>query len=162
VGPASHFLIGKATFSGILLPLIAMAKLQSVLIAEDSDDDLYLMRRAFSRAALPNSLIAVRDGVEAIAYLNGEGPYADRAAHPLPALILLDIKMPRSSGLEVLEWIRDQADLKKIPVLILSSSNQARDKEAAKKLGADGYFVKPTSFDELVALVKRLNSFLKR
>jgi CheY-like chemotaxis protein len=150
IGNSGQFLYSRAT------DRMAKVQVKPVLIAEDSDDDLYLMRRAFSRAALLNPIIAVRDGAEALAYLKGEGEFGDRNTHPLPVLILLDIKMPKTSGLEVLEWIRRQPSFKDIPVVILSASNQPKDLETARKFGADSYLVKPGSLDDLVALVKRL------
>src|SRR5512142_1841788 len=95
----------------------------TILYAEDEPTDIYFLERAFKHASVPHSLKSVVDGQAAIDYLSGVGPYADRDLHPLPCLILLDINMPRKSGLGVLEWIRQQPQLKGVPVLILTSSS---------------------------------------
>src|SRR3979409_1477909 len=93
-----------------------------VLLVEDDPDHVLLIQRAFGKANLVNPLRIVRDGEEAVAYLAGTDSYSDRSRHPLPSLILLDLKLPRKSGLEVLGWLREEPHLKFTPVVILSSS----------------------------------------
>ncbi|HXT11636.1 MAG TPA: response regulator [Candidatus Angelobacter sp.] len=114
-----------------------------ILLAEDDDNDVFFMRRALNKAQVELPLHVVHHGKEALDYLNGNGPFADRAAHPLPSLILLDLKMPFFDGFEVLERIRSNASLRDIPVCVLTSSNEERDRHRAMELGAKGYFVKP-------------------
>src|SRR5213593_3626425 len=98
-----------------------------ILLAEDDPNDVLLIERAFQRTHVANSLQVVRDGEEALAYLSRQGPFADRERHPLPVLLLMDLKMPRKSGLEVLEWVRQQPGLKRLPIIVLTSSNQSPD-----------------------------------
>src|SRR6185436_8485420 len=97
-------------------------KLRPILAAEDEESDRMILEMAFRRAKLPCPLVLVRDGQEAVDYLGGMGPYADRAAHPLPALIVLDLKMPRMNGFDVLRWLAEQPRFKEIPAVVLSSS----------------------------------------
>jgi CheY-like chemotaxis protein len=108
----------------------------TVLLVEDDLNDIFLVKRAFKRANLVNPLQVVTDGCEAVQYLIGEGKYADRQAHPLPDLIVMDLKMPRKTGLEVLEWLKKDGSLKRIPVVIVSSSDHLRDVNRAYELGA--------------------------
>ena len=124
-----------------------------VLYVEDEDNDAFLMQRAFSKAGVINPLQIVIDGTAAIQYLAGRTPYHDRARHPLPCLLLLDLNLPRQSGLEVLKWVRGQAEFRDLPIIILTSSSQDRDIESAYGLGANGYLVKPASADRLIELV---------
>jgi CheY-like chemotaxis protein len=137
----------------------ALKQAAPILLVEDSDDDQILMRRAFTQANLANPIHGVSDGDEAVAYLSGEGKYADRETYPLPILILLDLKLPKRSGDEVLQWLRAQPGLKRVPVAILTSSNEAVDINRAYDLGANAYLVKPVGFESLVELVKSLNLF---
>ena len=129
----------------------------TILYAEDEETDVFFLQRAFTKAGITHTLRAVSDGEEAVAYLSGSGPFADRELCPLPALILLDINMPRKSGFEVLEWIRRQPNLKSVPVLIFTSSSNPADKEKAGQLAADDYLVKPSDPLKLAELVKSLN-----
>ncbi len=117
-----------------------------VLLVEDDLNDIFLVKRAFRRANLHNPLHIVTDGVEAVQYLIGEGKYADRHAHPMPHLIVMDIKMPRKTGLEILEWLKKDGALKRIPVVIVSSSENTADINRAYELGANAYMVKPVDF----------------
>jgi CheY-like chemotaxis protein len=134
-----------------------MAKAMPVLLAEDEEDDVFLMRRAFSVAELSNPLVTVSDGQEAIWYLAGEGNYADRTQHPEPCLMLLDLKMPKVNGFEVLEWLQRQPRLRdNLPVIVLSSSEQEVDVRRAFELGAHDYFVKAPSFERLLELVEKI------
>src|SRR5438132_4460545 len=98
-----------------------------ILLAEDLEDDILLIRRAFERGNIDKPLQIVRDGEETIAYLKGEGKYANRAEYPLPDLLLLDLKMPRLDGFEVLRWIRQQPGLEGLRVVVLTSSEDMRD-----------------------------------
>src|SRR5690349_16475212 len=100
---------------------------ESILLVEDNGDDVLLVRRAFKKCGIGNPIHIVSNGESAIQYLAGENDYADRSRHPLPLLILLDLKLPKRSGLEVLQWMRQEALLKRIPVIILTSSNEASD-----------------------------------
>lgn len=125
-----------------------------VLYAENDENDVFLMNVCWKRAGAANPLNTVGDGQEAIDYLSGAGGYADREAHPLPVLLLLDLSMPRRSGLEVLAWVRAQEAFRRLPVLIISSSNQDKDKSEAARLGVDGYFVKPASMAVLVEMIR--------
>jgi CheY-like chemotaxis protein len=129
------------------------------LLAEDNEDDLLLIERAFRKAGLPYRVRAVRDGEEAVDYLAGRGSYADRLAHPLPCVLLLDLKLPRRSGFEVLTWVRGQAGLRRLPVVVLTSSEQMADVNRAYDLGANTYLVKPATVEALRDLVRTLDLY---
>jgi DNA-binding response OmpR family regulator len=99
------------------------------------------------------------DGDAALNYLAGRPPYDDRTRYPIPSLVLLDLKLPRRSGLEILQWMREQEDLKSIPVIILTSSQQSLDIDRAYELGANSYLVKPVGFDGLLEMVKAIGMY---
>src|SRR5436189_6194541 len=131
-----------------------------ILLAEDDPNDVLLVQRALQRNHVANPLQVVRDGEEALAYLSGAGTFADRERYPLPVLLLMDLKMPRKSGLEVLEWLRQQTGgLRRLPVVVLTSSNQSLDINRAYDLGANSSLVKPAGFDSLLELVKNLDMY---
>jgi CheY-like chemotaxis protein len=130
-----------------------------MLMAEDDDNDVFFLERALKQADIPHPLHRVRNGEEAIAYLRGEGPYRDRDQFPLPQFLLLDLKMPRKNGFEVIEWVRRQPGLKRLPIVVLTSSREDPDINRAYELGANTYLVKPVKFENLVEMVKALNSF---
>src|SRR3954468_24709540 len=131
---------------------------QVVLSVDDNDVDGALLERAFKRCTIPSRLFRVSEGPQAMAYLTGHGIYADRMAYPLPDLVLLDLVMPKMNGLEVLKWIRDQQELKKTAVLIFTSSEKPEDVKDATRIGANGYLVKPTKFEDLKNLVRTIYS----
>jgi CheY-like chemotaxis protein len=131
----------------------------TVLLVEDDLNDIFLVKRAFKKAHIPNPLQVVTDGVEATYYLQGEGKYADRQLHPLPHLIVMDIKMPRKTGFEVLDWIKKDTMLKRIPVVIVSSSHQPDDINRAYELGANAYMVKPVDFREVETLFQSITHY---
>jgi CheY-like chemotaxis protein len=119
----------------------------TVLLVEDDLNDIFLVKRAFKIARIENPLQVVTDGEEAIEYLSGAGKYANRAQHPLPKLIVMDIKMPRLTGFEVLQWVkREGQPLRRIPVVIVSASDHHADINRAYELGANAYMVKPVDF----------------
>ena len=130
-----------------------------ILLAEDEEDYVLLIRHAFSRAKIPNPLHVVWNGQEAIAYLKGEGQYANRAEFPLPDLLLLDLKMPRVNGFEVLEWVRQQPSLAALRVLVLTSSDEMRDVNKAYQLGANSFLVKPLDFEDVTELGRLIQDF---
>lgn len=131
----------------------------TVLLVEDNPTDVLLIQRAFDKVRLVNPVQVVHDGDAAVAYLAGDGEYADRRRHPLPVLILLDLKLPRRSGLEVLAWLRAQEGLRRIPVVMLTSSQQPRDVAAAYDSGVNSYLVKPVEFDALLDMLKTVNLY---
>src|SRR6185503_14059178 len=130
-----------------------------ILLAEDREDDIVLLRRAFKKANLVNPLQVVKNGEEAIAYLKGEGLFANRAEYPLPSLMLLDLKMPRKDGFEVLDWIRQQPSLRTLRVVVLTASDQMRDVNRAYQLGANSFLVKPTDFDDFITMILSLSGY---
>ncbi len=121
-----------------------------VLVADDDENDVFLLRRAFQKAGLPHTLIHVRDGQEAINYLSGKN-------HAKLKLFLLDLKMPLVDGFDVLLWLRARPEPICLPVVVLSSSSLPDDKNRAKELGANDYLAKPTGPDDLMTLVKGLD-----
>src|SRR5665213_1047384 len=125
-----------------------MAEHAVILLAEDEEDHVLLIRRAFEQAKIPNPLHVVWNGQEAIAYLKGEGKYANREEYPLPALFLLDLKMPRVNGFEVLQWLRSQPGLAPLRVLVLTSSDAIRDVDEAGRLGAKSFLVETIDFQD--------------
>jgi len=129
----------------------------TILLTEDDPTDALLLRRALDAAGVASRLEVASTGEEAIAYLSGEGRYADRDLHPLPSLVLLDIRLPRMSGLEILEWIRQQAQFKRLPVIMLTSSGQAANIRHARDAGASAYHEKPAGPEGLVELVRSFN-----
>ena len=131
----------------------------TVLLAEDDPDDVLLTQLAFEKARLANPLMVVRDGEEVMSYLKGEGIYADREKYPLPILLLLDLKMPKYHGFQVLEWFRTQPQLSHIAVAIMTSSDSDPDMARAYQLGASSYLVKPPDAEALLALVQRLHAY---
>jgi len=132
-------------------------KPQVVLSVDDNDVDGALLERAFKRTSIPARLYRVSEGPQALAYLSGDGIYRDRESYPLPDLVLLDLAMPKMSGVDVLKWIRAQNVVKKTRVLIFTSSERPEDFHAANEIGADGYFLKPTKFDDLKKLVQQIH-----
>lgn len=125
-----------------------------LLLVEDNEDDVFIFQRAYRRAGLSLPIQVATDGQEAIDYLAGAGRYMDRVAHPLPAMIFLDLKLPRRSGHDVLAWIAAQPDLPALPVIVLTSSAELRDLKRSRELGALHYLVKPPSPEALAELVE--------
>lgn len=124
----------------------------TLLIVEDEEDDIFFLKRALNRVGIHNPVQVVQDGHLALDYLRGEGQFADRTGYPLPALIFLDLKLPRFHGFEVLKWMRAQTTLPPIPVIVLTSSAVNDDIERAYRLGANCYVVKPSTPDRLVEI----------
>jgi CheY-like chemotaxis protein len=136
-----------------------LKKEEAILVAEDDENDLFLIRRAFQKAQLENPLHVVQDGEAAIDYLKGE-LVLGREQNILPiTLVLLDIKMPRINGFEVLTWIRGQPEFNHLPVVMLTSSQESSDINRAYALGANSYLVKPASFATLVEMMNRLREY---
>lgn len=131
----------------------------TVLLAEDDPDDVLLTQIAFEKARLANPLQVVRDGEEAVAYLQGRGKFADRHRFPIPILLLLDLKMPKVSGFQVLQWLRDNSEHPHLPVAIMTSSDHDPHVSRAFELGADSYLIKPPNAEALLALVQRLHAY---
>ena len=131
----------------------------SVLLVEDDPNDVILMERAFRKAGMLSDFQIARDGEQAVAYLSGKGEFSDRTRTPLPTLVLLDLKLPKLSGFEVLRWMRAQTGLRRLPVLVLTSSKEKHDITRAYELGANAYLLKPALFNDLVDLVKTISMF---
>ena len=123
-----------------------------ILQIENDADDVFLTQRAFKKAGHINPVASAENGEQGVAYLLGEGRFAVREDYPLPAVILLDWNMPLMSGSEFLRWIRGQETLKRIPVVVLTSSNNEGDMHEAYELGANGFIVKPRSNDAFQAM----------
>ena len=131
----------------------------TILLVEDEPNDVFFMERAFEKARLLNPLKVVNDGDQAIAYLKGEGQYADREKSPFPFLMLLDLRMPRRNGFEVLEWLRAQPGLRRLLTVVLTASKEGPDINQAYDLGANSYLVKPPKAEALTEMFQRLNSY---
>lgn len=127
-----------------------------ILLVEDDASQALLVDRVLRRARLTNPLIALSNGDDAIAYLEGHGRYSDREQTPLPVLVLLDVHVPGKSGLEILTWLRRQPALGDVPVVMLSGSGESEDIDRAFALGAESYLVKPVAFDALLDTVSSL------
>jgi CheY-like chemotaxis protein len=134
----------------------------TILLIEDNDDDVILTRRALRKAGVSARLVTLADGEEALRYLLGLASFADRDQHPFPELVLLDWKLPRCSGSEVLQRIRARREMDTLPVVILTSSRQQEDIEEAYAHGANSYLHKPVAFSGLVELLGRLHLYWLR
>jgi DNA-binding response OmpR family regulator len=132
---------------------------KAILQVEDEEHDVIFMQLALERAEVKNPLIVVRDGQEAMDYFKGAGKFGDRREYPLPGLVLLDLRLPRVPGLEVLRWVRAQPALVHVPVLSMSSSDQDADVEGAYRFGVDAYLVKPADPAELLEIVRRIKKY---
>src|SRR5438067_5170321 len=126
------------------------------LHVDDDPNDLLLFEHACRKAGVGLELKTVTDGDEALDYLRGEAKFADRERNPLPKLVLLDLKMPRLSGFDVLSWIRRDERFRRLPVVVLTSSTHDADMRRAYDLGANSYLVKPVGFDALVEIAKAI------
>ncbi|KMM73793.1 response regulator [Xanthomonas sp. LMG 8992] len=135
-----------------------MTAIRTILLAEDSPADAEMAVDALRDARLANPIVHVEDGVEAMDYLLRRGAYANRE-EGLPAVLLLDIKMPRLDGLEVLKLVRSEESLKRLPVVILSSSREESDLARSWDLGVNAYVVKPVDVDQFFTAVKTLGTF---
>jgi CheY-like chemotaxis protein len=133
----------------------------ALLVVEDDPDALLLLKRALIKTGLGASVHVALDGEEALAYLEGRGIFADRRTHPLPCLILLNLKLPRKSGLEVLEWIRRQPCLRRIPVVIVTTSDEEQDRRRALELGAREYIIKPIETSGLLWLARKVVKYIR-
>src|SRR6266404_2042107 len=130
-----------------------------ILVVEDTEDDVLLIRRAFQKDKVANPLQVVRTGEDAIEYLKGEGRFSNRSEYPLPELVLLDLKLPGTDGFEVLKWIRRQPGLSAMRVVVLTSSTQMDDVNKACKIGANSFLVKPVDFEQFVAIAHALHGY---
>jgi CheY-like chemotaxis protein len=131
----------------------------TILLAEDREDDIILIQRAFKAGGIRYPLMVVRDGEEAISYLSGAGRYSNRELYPVPALILLDLTLPVTDGFEVLRWIRNQPPLKDIPVVVLTASDRIRDVNLAYQLGAYSFLVKTLDFQDAISLAQSISDY---
>jgi CheY-like chemotaxis protein len=133
--------------------------MSTILLVEDSPDDVFFMQRALKHAGVTQALQVAEHGQAAIDYLSGEGHFADRAEFPLPALVLLDLRMPLVPGFDVLRWIRAQTQFDCMPVIVLSSSKEERDIQRAYSLRANAFLVKSPDPKHLAEMVKALAGF---
>src|SRR5687768_12980264 len=130
-----------------------------ILIAEDNPADVLMLQRAFRQAAIDTPLHFVSDGEEAIAYLKGEGKFASRHEHPLPDLFLLDLKMPRKNGFEVLQWLHEQPTLASLRTVVLTTSDDVWDINRAYAMGANSFLVKPLDFTDFKSTIQAVFNY---
>lgn len=130
-----------------------------ILVVEDDVNDQNFIRRAFKLSGVANRIATVNDGEEATAYLRGLGLYADRSLHPLPRLIITDIKMPRMGGIELLKWMNARDEFRLIPTIVLTSSNDEADITQAFVQGVKGYMIKPVQFGDLEKLIHTIADY---
>jgi CheY-like chemotaxis protein len=130
-----------------------------ILLVDDNPHDVVLIRLAFRRVGIIDTIHLVKDGTEAMRYIRGEGAYSDRHQFPIPTLVLLDLKMPQTSGFEVLQWIRQRPELNNVVVVVMSGSKNDSDIERAYSLGASSYLVKPTRFEDMVRMMETLKDY---
>lgn len=140
--------------SGMSVPVL--------LVAEDNDTDAVLLERALRRSGSAFRMVRVRNGTEAIAYVEGSGPYANRAEYPFPSMILLDLRMPQKDGFDVLHWRQHRTGGSRLPVVVFTSSELNIDVERALDLGANSYVVKPTAPGRLEIMVAALEDWWMR
>ena len=133
-----------------------------ILLAEDREDDILLIRKAFEKGNLLNPMQIVRNGEEVVAYLKGEGKFANRAEYPLPALLIVDLKMPLMDGFEVIQWVRQQPSLAAMRIVVLTSSTEIKDVNVAYNLGANSFLVKPDEFYQYVETCKSIKQYWLR
>jgi len=130
-----------------------------ILQVEDEANDVFLLQRAFRQAGIDNPVKVATDGQMAIDYLAGAGQFAERARYPLPALVLLDLKLPRKSGREVLQWIRAQPAFRRVIVIVFTSAPYVGDVGLAYDLGANSFLVKPTDFTQYLDVARLLKAW---
>jgi CheY-like chemotaxis protein len=131
----------------------------TILIVEDNPDDVFFMQRACKTAGFQNPLQVAMDGQEAIDYLEGTGKFADRKTFPVPCLVLLDLKLPRKTGHQVLAWIREQPKFLTLVVVALTTSREPKDINEAYRLGVNAYMVKPSSPADLADMMRSIKDF---
>ena len=129
----------------------------NILVVDDREEDVILLRRAFEGMGLHHRITHVEDGDEAIKYLSRQSPYDDKARYSVPDVVVLDLKMPKRDGFEILQWLREQKTLQPAPVVVLTTSDRDEDKKRAKDLGAGNYYTKPVDFTKLVGVAKDIN-----
>ena len=134
----------------------------TILIVEDNAEEVLLLKKAFQRAALDISVQFVGNGEEAIDYLSGTEEFHDRHAFPEPDLVIMDLKMPRKGGFEVLEWFRNLQEGALIPIIVLTSSARDADVQRAYSLGANSYFLKPSNFEDFRDLIQVIYQYWLR
>jgi CheY-like chemotaxis protein len=149
----------KSESKGVLREKCMSKDQPVILIADDSENDVMMLRRAFVQSGVEVPMQVVNDGEEAIAYLNGDGGFANRDEFPLPDLLLLDLKMPRKNGFDVLEWIRSQPTLAQMRVVVLTSSDEIRDVNRAYSLGAASFLTKPVNFMEFKDTIQAMYNY---
>jgi CheY-like chemotaxis protein len=141
---------------------------QTLLLVDDSENDRFLVRSVFEKEGFKIAVHEVHDGAQAIAYLKGEGKYADRIQYPLPSIMLMDLHMPQKNGFEVLSWARAQDAFKSLSIIVMTASAQPIDVQKSFDLGASSYLVKPIRLNELAAMMtclrdwSRMNHFPPR
>lgn len=136
-----------------------MNRLANILLVDDNPMDVILTRDAFKEAKLKNKIMVANGGEEALDYLFGRNKFADRSEFPIPALVLLDLKMPGIDGFEVLRQIKTTEKLKRIPVIILTSSKEEGDRALSYDIGANSYLLKPVAFNGFVEVVKKIDDY---
>jgi len=132
---------------------------RTILLIEDNPSDIELTRRALERSHVANELMVIQDGQEALDYLLCRGDYAGREVPALPSLVLLDLKLPRVPGLEILHAVRSDPRTRRLPVVILTSSNEERDVAASYDLGVNSYIQKPVDFNRFAEAVRQLGLY---
>jgi CheY-like chemotaxis protein len=129
-----------------------------ILVIEDEEDDALLISHAGRRTGVPRELLVLNTGRQALEYLSGQGSFQDRRTFPLPALMLLDLKMPDLTGFDILHWLQTRPDLQSFPAIVLSSSCSELDRQRALLLGARDYLVKPNAIGDLVQVLKAVHT----
>lgn len=130
-----------------------------ILLVEDDPNDVMFVHMAFERAQLGHALTMVSDGDQAIEYLRGQGPYADREKFPVPSMILLDLRLPTVSGFEVLKWVRGQEEYKRLPITVFTGSDYQKHLDRAYELGANSVILKPFRLEDFFGAVSMVTDF---
>jgi len=136
-----------------------MAEAIDILLVEDNPDDVELTRRALKKGKVANNLYIVRDGEEALDFLFHKGEYADKKKYRIPGLILLDINLPKRNGIEVLQKIKTEPILKRVPVIMLTTSKRDEDIIQSYDLGVNSYIMKPVEFDKFIQTIKNIELY---